>query len=59
MGPLRAVFIALLLSFMTSAAAAQQTPPTGTVTCSFNGDKEVTAEYQKIPFNREEAAFRT
>ncbi len=57
MGPLRAVFIALLLSFMTSAAAAQQTPPTGTVTCSFNGDKEVTAEYQKIPFTVKKPLF--
>jgi hypothetical protein len=57
MGPLRAVFIALLLSFLTSAAMAQQTPPIGSVTCSFNADKELTAEYQKISFNLKKPMF--
>ena len=57
MGPLKAVIIALLLSFLTSAGVAQQTPQTGSVTCSFNADKELTAEYQKISFNLKKPMF--
>src|ERR1035437_8953088 len=43
--------------FLTCAALAQGTPSTATATCSFDADKELTANYQRISFNLKKPVF--
>ena len=50
-------FFFLFSAFLTCAALGQNTPSSGTVTCSFDADREVTAEYQKISFNLKKPVF--
>jgi hypothetical protein len=45
------VLIVLISAFLTCAALGQNTPSSATVTCSFDADRELTADYQKISFN--------
>jgi hypothetical protein len=60
MGPLRSVFIVLivlLFAFLTCAARAEDRPSTASVSCSFDADREVTAEYQRVSFNLKKGVF--
>jgi hypothetical protein len=57
MGRLTSIFLVLISAFFTCVALAQDTPSSGSVTCSFDADREVTAAYQKISFNLKKPVF--
>jgi Protein of unknown function (DUF2911) len=49
------VFIALLL--LTGAALAQNAPSSTTVTCNFDADRQLAAEYQRMAVNLKKPLF--
>ncbi len=51
------LLLVLISAFFTCAAVGQNTPSTGTVSCSFDADRQVTAEYQRISFNLKKPVF--
>jgi Protein of unknown function (DUF2911) len=54
---LSSVIVLLVFAFLTCAAVGQSAPSTATVSCSFDADRQVTAEYQRISFNLKKPLF--
>jgi Protein of unknown function (DUF2911) len=54
---LASFLICLGFVFPACAALAQDTPSSGTATCSFDADKQLTADYQRISFDLKKPVF--
>jgi len=50
-------FVLVAFLFLTGAALAQVTPSSTTVTCNFDADKQLAAEYQRFQVNLKKPLF--
>jgi Protein of unknown function (DUF2911) len=50
-------FVLVALVFVTCAAFAQDTSSSATITCNFDSDRELAAEYQRIKVNLKKPLF--
>ena len=50
-------FVFLAVLFLTGSALAQDTPSSTTVTCSFDADKQLAVEHQRISVNLKKPLF--